>query len=267
MLKILAIFTLFGAVLFGRPCVAENQQGHSHAQENNANQSQKALPPPPDSVVVYSENCCNPQATEAKKAAEEKPLPRFLGPEWIVVYITAVYVFISAWMLIAMKRQTRHLVISERAWFTCKAEISSELEHPNQVNTKVAFIFLNTGKTPGFITEIGFAIDALKEGESLPLIPSGYESKDLAKWGGRGIPIAPQDSMSRFGSIEVSNPAVEQLKTGELVLWVHGYVKYRDTFVQSEHETRYCLKWEPGRAGSGSVEFSIAGPEAYNSAT
>jgi hypothetical protein len=40
-----------------------------------------------------------------KKATEEKPIPRFLRPEWVIVYITAIYVLISWLTLWAIKRQ------------------------------------------------------------------------------------------------------------------------------------------------------------------
>jgi len=44
-------------------------------------------------------------ADNGKKAFEEKPLPRFIRPEWVNVYITAIYVVIAGLTLWAIKKQ------------------------------------------------------------------------------------------------------------------------------------------------------------------
>jgi hypothetical protein len=160
-----------------------------------------------------------------------------------------------------------HIVTSDRAWFVCKASIAWERQSPSRLAGDVNFVYINTGQTPGFVTEIGFAIDVLEKDASLPDTPTGYETKDLQRWGGRGIPIAPQDNMGRRGSIETANEVQSGLSSGQLALWIHGYVRYRDVFQTEEHETRYCLRWNPQYANTGDVEFVIDGPQAYNSAT
>lgn len=106
MLKSLAIVTVFGALLLGGPSVAKDQQSEAHAKQNQPAQAQQPVPPThviidPSSATVRVKS----EADENKKAAEEKPLPRFIRPEWVIVYITAVYVVISWLTLWAIKRQ------------------------------------------------------------------------------------------------------------------------------------------------------------------
>ena len=55
----------------------------------------------PSSATVH----VKAEPDDSKKAPEEKPLPRFERPEWVIVYITAIYVLIAWWTLRAIKRQ------------------------------------------------------------------------------------------------------------------------------------------------------------------
>src|ERR1700722_11205271 len=167
------------------------------------------------------------------------------------------------WLL---RRQENHLVTSERAWFWCKAEISWTQHAPNQIIGQVGFTYVNSGKTPGFITEVGFAMDVLEKGKSLPEAPGNYASEDFRKWGGRGLLVVPTNTISRLGALEATQAVFTQIMDGACVVWVHGFVKYRDTFVNRQRESRYCFRWNPNR-GNGESSFSMEGPEAYNSAT
>jgi hypothetical protein len=112
MRKRLVILGLYGAILFGWPCVAENQQGKAHAEQSQSAQVQQ--PTLPARAIITPSTPTphgNADADNGKKASEEKPLPRFLRPEWIIVYITAIYVFITGRMLGAIKRQAKILEV------------------------------------------------------------------------------------------------------------------------------------------------------------
>jgi hypothetical protein len=104
----------------------------------------------------------------------------------------------------------------------------------------------------------------LRRDEELPAIPS-YKDHDVAKWEKKGHPIPPGGEMVRYALQIIENPTL--LYTEELVLWVHGYIKYHDVFSRKERETRYCYRWEPGRVDAGMMQFSIDGPPAYNQVT
>jgi Ca2+/Na+ antiporter len=107
MAKFLAVLAVFWALLFWSPCVAEDQQSQIHAQKNVSSRNQQLVPPmhviidrPPPVEQSRSD-------AESAKTTEEKLLPRFLRPEWVIVYITAVYVIISAITFWAIRRQAR----------------------------------------------------------------------------------------------------------------------------------------------------------------
>lgn len=109
-------------------------------------------------------------------------------------------------------------------------------------------------------------MDVLDAGKSLPEVPGDYASEDFGKWGGRGLLVVPNNTISRLGAIEVTQPVFSQIANGKSVVWVHGFVKYRDTFVNRKHESRYCFRWNPSQGG-GESSFSMEGPDAYSSAT
>ena len=106
MLKWLAIVTVFGALLFGGPCVAQEHLSQPQATEHSPNGQQK--PVTPSSPVVnhlLAAPCTQTKPCYIQENPPEKPLPRPIRPEWVIVYITAIYVVISALMFLAIKRQ------------------------------------------------------------------------------------------------------------------------------------------------------------------
>jgi hypothetical protein len=106
MLKRLAILVFLGALSLGWPSVAENQQSHPNAHQNKPSKTEDIVPP--THVVIDSSSATfhtKPEADENKKTSEEEPLPRFERPEWVAVYITAIYVLIAAVTLMVIWRQ------------------------------------------------------------------------------------------------------------------------------------------------------------------
>jgi hypothetical protein len=168
----------------------------------------------------------------------------------------------------AALKQADHMITSERAWFVCRADMVLDKEEDNKTVGRIGFRYENIGKTPGFITEIGFAITSLNSGQELPQIPPSYQNGDTFQWtAGRGLPIVPGDNMGRRASCELTQAQLDSLRKEKLIVWVHGYVSYRDSFVEQMRETRYCLRLNPHWGDSDSVPFFIDGPPAYNSAT
>jgi hypothetical protein len=170
---------------------------------------------------------------------------------------------LQLWLL---SRQTNQIVTSERAWFWCKADISWIKNLPAAYVGQIGFTYVNSGKTPGFITEVGFAMDLLEAGRVLPETPGDYKNEDYTKWAGRGLLVVPNNTISRLGTLAAPQTAYSQIMDGTCVVWVHGFVRYRDIFVNRQRESRYCFRWDPKR-GNGESSFSMEGPEAYNNAT
>lgn len=131
----------------------------------------------------------------------------------------------------------------------------------------------NKGKTPAFVLEAGQAIAITNDSEELPKTPPPYDPERVMKWRGRGIPISPKSAFARYALIsEVQDPI--NIYSGSTVLWVYGYVKYRDVFSLRSvfrrriHETRFCFRFLPGNPDVGiRPSFVLEGPDAYNRAT
>jgi hypothetical protein len=265
MWKRLAILSIFGAILLGWLCVAEVHQGTSHTAQNLANTNKQPLPP--SGSVVLGENCRKTETPEGHNSPKDKPILCFLEPEWIIVYITVAYVLVAFFTLLAIKRQANYTVTSERAWFVCRAILQWDQNEYREIIARISYVYENIGKTPGFITEVGFAVTALNETQELPQNPANYRYEDKTEWTGHGLPIIPGDNMGRRAIWKPTQPQLDEWQRRELVIWVHGYVKYRDCFVKRMRETHYCLRLKPGTDERNAVPFVIDGPPAYHRAT
>ncbi len=96
MLKRLIISCCFIALLFGRPRMAHQQNGKTNREQQKADSNPQ--PVPPTHVVVEPSPAIENlerKANDEKQAPEEKSVSPFARPEWVIVYIPAVYAFIS----------------------------------------------------------------------------------------------------------------------------------------------------------------------------
>ena len=108
MLKRLAIVIFGATLLFGWPCMAQDHLGQPHAATDKTDKDHRVIQQ--TSLIVdppIAAPCTQAKPCYGQENAPEKPLPRPIRPEWIIVYITTVYVFISGWTLLAIKRQAR----------------------------------------------------------------------------------------------------------------------------------------------------------------
>lgn len=98
---------VFGTYMLWGTSVAQQQQPKAHARGHNSNGQKQVIPPthvvidPPFPAVTNTQN----QPANAQTHAPEKPLPRFFRPEWVIVYITAVYVFLTGLTFWTIRRQ------------------------------------------------------------------------------------------------------------------------------------------------------------------
>jgi hypothetical protein len=107
MVKSAWIFAVFIAVLLGRPSMAENNQPSTNATPAQHQQRTKKIVPPPGAVVDPRNTTPRGKSEPTNQESDppEKPLPRFLRPEWVIVYITAIYSLIAGLTLWVIKRQ------------------------------------------------------------------------------------------------------------------------------------------------------------------
>lgn len=100
-----ALVILLVRTLSGRPRVAEHKQTSTHAGKHQTSGYEAVVPPMSAVIDQPPRPCSEKDPCWTKDASPEKSLPRFLRPEWVIVYITVLYAFIAWLTLIAIKRQ------------------------------------------------------------------------------------------------------------------------------------------------------------------
>jgi len=106
MLKSLAILGVCVTFLLGRPCVAEDNKATTNTASAQPQRDGRVVPP--SSATVDPSNAAplgKNESANQKADSPEKPLPRFFRPEWVIVYITAIYSLIAGITLWVIKRQ------------------------------------------------------------------------------------------------------------------------------------------------------------------
>jgi hypothetical protein len=97
---------IFVALLSGRPCVAVQQQGSTHAEQNEPSHAPQPVPP---THVVIDPPIPAPSSQQLSEThtneSADISLPGWRRPEWVIVYVTALYCFIAWLTLRPIKKQ------------------------------------------------------------------------------------------------------------------------------------------------------------------
>ncbi len=161
----------------------------------------------------------------------------------------------------AALKQANHIVTSERAWIIANLDTAPSAVDAD-VPVKIFPKIRNAGKTPAFLIEKSESSQTLDSGTSLPDGPI-YPTPE--KWEGDGVPLAPNEVLPIFlRGIEFDRTPREMFLHGKVV-WVWGYVKYRDAF-ENDRETRYCYSYEIASTLE-MIAYYLVGPTAYNRTT
>jgi len=94
--RFLFVAVIFSANLLGWPQVPEDQRGRATTSTRKSDKAQGPIPP--THIIVdppIPTSGSQPPAPTKKDEPIEKQLPRYGRPEWVIVYITAVYCFIT----------------------------------------------------------------------------------------------------------------------------------------------------------------------------
>jgi len=224
-------------------------------------------------VIVHENDSPRTPEEAATKNAKEQKENSYRTNEERIAFFAGVCALLQAVILLMqwtmLRKQTNHMITSERAWFICTAFMvwGRDRTYHNKVVGAIGFKYKNVGQTPGFIREIGFAVTPLPEGETLP--PFNYEIADKTEWlEGRGLPIAPNNNVGKRAYFAPTQPQLDSLKEGTQIIWAHGYIRYHESFTNTIRETRYCLQCKPSDPyGDEKGYFVIDGPPEFNSAT
>jgi hypothetical protein len=175
MLKNLLIVSVL-AFLFGRPSVAQGQRSSPHTPDGKSSQHQQEVPP--THIVIDpplpTPNRPKSESVKVESSSPEKLLPRFERPEWVAVYITAVYVLISWLTLRAVKRQAdvanQTLIATFRPRLIVRRVLIQEGTPiptqgvPDVRPWRVQYYIANNGGSVAHVTTCCFAISIFAEG-------------------------------------------------------------------------------------------------------
>jgi hypothetical protein len=137
---------------------------------------------------------------------------------------------------------------AERAWMVVKGVDGRPLNTNSETGLQTALLsiaFENRGRSPAFLLEYAWKLDSLPVGESLPAVPpptSAYYVSGSTE-DPDGFPLAPDApyTMRNLGG-GVVIPEPQLVAKGEVIMWLHGWVKYRDVFGRIQ-ETWFCYRW------------------------
>jgi hypothetical protein len=260
MLKRLAILAVVVTVLAAE-LVSAQQNAPPKEQQRQSNQL---------STTINETNNCVPTQQKKDSADSVQWWHKFITwPESWETWALIVTFGVIAWQACLMRVHAKHLrsltehvVASERAWVI--AELPPLVKSASETAIfRIAIRTKNRGRTPAFILETACATIVLPKSDSLPKSLPDYP--DVTKYDGLGVPLAPEGG---FGGelVGVFTDEAGVLK-GDFVLWVLGYVKYRDVFMTKIRETHYCFQWEPFAGGYKDAQFVVGGPPGHNRAT
>jgi hypothetical protein len=202
-------------------------------------------------------------------------------PDWclvIVAIVTACLVFWQSFQTqraakaskqaaIAAKEQTQHMAASERPWLLI--EIENERTGGYPIITCRA---VNNGKTPAEIVDAFAKHSRTSLNKTLPDEPEHEYREGLGME--RKTPhhswIAPSKTFHVFqydtSQLGAAEPECwEAILDGKVHLYFLGYIRYRDTFSNDTHESRFCYRY--GYSSKGEPGLYMAGPAGYNKLT
>jgi hypothetical protein len=234
----------------------ENVQAH---QIQNSVRYQQGIVEPANSS---SDNADAGDSKGGQPTSEqEKPYPKW------TLYVTAAYTLVSLGALIAIFNQNRSIQNTERAvlvpiwenFIHVNPETSPNLSHCFTWN------FTNWGKTPAFVEATFADMMVINSFDDLPRRPK-YSKPVLFQ----GDPIPPQKSLdfqlyAPMRDTREYEVIQADYRTGGKILFVFGYVKYRDMYGR-KHETKFGLKYRAAPELKMYYDgFFVDGPKSYNS--
>jgi hypothetical protein len=104
----------------------------------------------------------------------------------------------------------------------------------------ITVVFKNTGKTPAEHFRVASALDPIAEGHKPAFADLGAISRGLLLPNGEANVMLNATSQSATG---VTKSGLEQVKSGKLIIYVHGRITYDDVF-GCHHWTTFCHFWQ-----------------------
>jgi hypothetical protein len=279
MLKWLAIF---GLLVLGVLGCAQKPLPMNGGQQQQQPQPHAETPhpaaPQPCTSEVCKENTGNAERYAYYKAHPKEYLKAAIAPanlsNWILAGLGVIGGIVALGTLLVIKRQTDHMVASERAWLIAKSAMD---EYRPYEEDKPVFYWsiINKGKTAARLieTQCVYEILNIEQLDALSPVPVYHLPTQFNR-----MPLLPEDSIIQSANLIhlPQSSALDRFEDGDLkvvqigllFLLAYGYVKYLDAF-GNERESRFIEKYiwpSPGVRSHGFKPYLDA-PSEYTKCT
>ena len=271
-LKLWSQLILIASALLLSGAVSEKVRPHPSPTINHGASSQQ----PPTAQQQPASPSLNPPPTTSLSDGLEATLVDYT---WWLVGVGALQGVILFFQAYLLKRTLQHARLSERPWVSIdnKIEVNGlrelgdfrrdltpvkqNLRNPDWImRIHARYSFLNSGKTPARITEMGLVFRTTVE-LKLPKEPNyGALGRKLTF-------ILPPNRPFETSAVLPLTPAhIVDLISSNQVMIFYGYVKYVDVLDET-HESRFCQIARIPPIADYPIFFAFDGPEAYNKYT
>ncbi len=246
--------------------MAEDKNTHPETYTKNAATQKQPVPPAPTPAnqPPSGMNDGQPQPANSQGDSPEKPLPRFERPEWIIVYVTVVYVVIAGLTLVAILKQANLMERQTRiAARNVKAFISKERA---RLSVKLSSR-IGDALSPTYVPEAegellpwdAFEVQITHDGETAAYnvlavvwISIG-DSEDLDR-------VIRVDRIVEIGTMKkgkerpsqkrvtvspswLTQSHLDLVRNGTSILYLRGQIVYRDAF-EVRRKTYFRYRWD-----------------------
>jgi len=294
--KYLAIFVVILAVA-QKPLPVYGYDQHQQTQQKSG----EARPDAQAAVAadVGKENAANAQRFAYYKANPKEYFKAAFAPanisNWVLAVLGIVGGLLGWWTILGVKRQSKHIVSSERAWMVPAisspsfGDVMNPADKADNWLLPIEVSVTNRGKTPAIvINKMITSVSApTRDRYAIPLEPVQTEKPPYKE------PLGFRERKSAIGSLYATGDltylgaALSKKKlmeenaawrSGERCLCLMGYVEYRDAFGKYRI-TRFCYAYQSIVEGGSLVnaitkepvfppEFrKVDMPKIYNEAT
>jgi hypothetical protein len=252
-MKVLAISVLLFAVVIATIGVSSSaqpkplsppeqriakQSGSGDAEKTTASGEEKDSPKNV-TTIIHQENSPSHQSDTENEDENIRIQGKLANlTTWLVV-AAFIQALILAATIVAIVFQTRANKKIDRPWMAAEMEKPPDEWEPGNF-LRVGCHIENVGRSPAFLLEKGDTWRVLNKTETLDETYPAFEK--IEKWGGDGILFPPKAEIAIASDVIGDVPRL--IYNGDEVLWIYGYIKYRDSF-KTDHETRYCFRYFP----------------------
>jgi hypothetical protein len=185
-----------------------------------------------------------------------------------MVWLTIIYIFVTAAMLIAIHRQGQIMMNAERPWLTVfipKGETRWDDYRGLSASTQLAILYImpaikNYGKTIANAKLMEARPHLVPASEKLPSAPV-YNSPETQILNGT-ITLFPDTPFQPF-NLPLSVIDLQDIFSGKVVFWIYGHILYEDAF-KRKHDARFCFIFRVAHGmGPFKTGFYVSAPEGY----